>query len=91
MPNKIDHDYSTGDQEGSLRMELISGDLKRQRIAAALVRAHFNVRQQAREAGVGILIGRGNDVLEVDPDSPVFAEMDELVELAEQLFPTKQK
>ena len=90
MPNWIDHDYSTEDQAGSLRHELTSGDQRRQIIAAALLRAHDNVRRQARENGVGVIIGRGASVVEVHPDSPMFNELDELLELAERLFPTRK-
>ena len=91
MPNRIDQDYPTEEKASSLRQELTSGDPKRQLIAAALLRAHGNVRQQARENGIGVIIGRGDSVIEVDPDSPVFDEFDQLIELAEQMFPTKER
>lgn len=71
----------------SLRNELLSGDEDRARIAAAFVRASFDVRDQYRRANLGLVVLADGEVSSIDPDSPYMPDLTSLVTLVQQMFP----
>lgn len=87
MPNPSNRNFSSLVGVSSLKIELLSGDLDRQRSAAAMVRAHLDAREQARRAGCGVILVRDGEVLEIDPDSSDLPDMTELVAIVDGLFP----
>lgn len=87
MPNPSNRNFSSVVGVSSLKTELLSGDLDRQRSAAAMVRAHLDAREQARQAGCGVILVRDGEVMEIDPDSPDLPDMTELVAIVDSLFP----
>lgn len=87
MPNRNNLNILSVVGASSLKTELLSGDIERQRSAAAMVRAHLDAREQARRAGCGVIVVRSGKVMELDPDSPELPDMSELVEIVDKLFP----
>ena len=87
MPNPSNRNFFSVAGVSSLKNELLSGDLDRQRSAAAMVRAHLDARDHARKAGCGMILVRDGEVLEIDPDSPDLPDMRELVAIVDSLFP----
>jgi hypothetical protein len=66
-------------EEGSLLAELTCGDVDRQRVAAAFVRVMYKVRADARQAGTTLIVAVDGRLMELDPDSPLLADVSELI------------
>jgi len=86
-PFTIHRSLSPEEVVDSLRNELLSGDEDRARIAAAFVRASFDVRDQYRRANLGLVVMADGEFSSVDPDSPHLPDLSSLVTLVQQLFP----
>ncbi len=71
----------------SLRRELTSGDEHRACIAAAFIRSSYDIRDQYRRAGMGLVVMIDGVVQDVDPDSHLLPDLSPLVPLVKQLFP----
>jgi hypothetical protein len=71
----------------SLRTDLLSDDVDRAKIAAALVRVRMDIRDQYNRAGMGVITMVNGDVCEVDPDSPMFPDVTPLIPLVLERFP----
>ena len=78
---------SPEDVVDSLRNDLLNGDEERARIAAALIRSSYDIRAQAIAAGRGIVTMVNDEVVIVDPDSPIFPDLSPLIPIVKQLFP----
>ncbi|MBU3680020.1 MAG: hypothetical protein FGM32_10510 [Candidatus Kapabacteria bacterium] len=71
----------------SLRSELLSGHEERARIAAAFIRSAYDIRDQYRRAGMGLVVMIDGVVQDVHPDSPLLPDLTSLVPFVKQLFP----
>jgi hypothetical protein len=71
----------------SLRSELLSGHEHRACIAAAFIRSAYDIRDQYRRAGRGLVVMIDGVVQDVHPDSPLLPDLSSLVPLVKQLFP----
>ena len=87
MHSTIRHESSTQEVVDSLRDELLSGNQERARIAAAFVRSSYDLRDQYRRAGLGLVVMIDGQVQDVDPDSPLLPDLSPLIPIVKQLFP----
>lgn len=71
----------------SLRDDLLSGNEERARTAAALVRSSYDIDDQYRRAGLGLVVMIDGKIQEVDPDSPLLPDLSPLIPIVKQLFP----
>lgn len=71
----------------SLRDQLLSANEERARIAAAFIRSSYDIRDQYRRAGLGLVVVIDGQVQEVDPDSPLLPDLSPLVPIVKKLFP----
>ncbi len=70
-----------------LREELLSGDVDRQRAAAACVRVGMDVREIARRSDTQMATDLNGVTILVDPDSPLLPDLTELLALADEIVP----
>ncbi|MBK7186509.1 MAG: hypothetical protein IPH85_11430 [Ignavibacteria bacterium] len=70
-----------------LRDELLSGDIDRQRAAAACVRVGMDVRKIARHSDTQVATDLNGVTILVDPDSPLLPDLTELLALADEIVP----
>ncbi|MBK6418039.1 MAG: hypothetical protein IPF79_02450 [Ignavibacteria bacterium] len=70
-----------------LREELLSGDIDRQRAAAACIRVGMDVRKIARHSDTQVAADLNGVVIQVDPDSPLLPDLTELLALADEIVP----
>lgn len=70
-----------------LREELLSGDIDRQRVAAACVRVGMDVREIARHSNTQVATDLKGVPILVDPDSPLLPDLSELLALADEIVP----
>lgn len=87
MPSSIPRNSSPEEVVDSLKNELLSGDEERARIAAAFIRSSYDVRDQYRRAGLGLVIMINGEVQSIDPDSPLLPDLTPLAPLVKELFP----
>ena len=71
----------------SLRKELLSGHEHRACIAAAFIRSSYDIRDQYRRAGRGLVVMIDGVVQSVHPDSSLLPDLSSLVPIVKELFP----
>lgn len=86
-PNPNNRRFSSVVGEDSILNDLLSGDIDRQRMAAAIVRAYAHAREQARAYGTTLVYSKDGVVTEYHPNSPELPDLTELLAIADRLFP----
>ncbi len=71
----------------ALKNDLLSGDTRRSKEAAALVRMSLEITARAKSKGTKIVTIMDNEVVHLDPDSPLIPDVSSLIALADELHP----
>lgn len=75
----------------SLKTDLLSDDVERSKLAAALIRMSLSISERARQSGTKIVTMIDGQVVHLDPDSPLIPNVSELIPIVDELFPIADK
>ena len=71
----------------ALKNDLLSRDIRRSKEAAALVRMSLDITARAKRTGTKIVTMIDNEVVHLDPESPLIPDVSSLIAIADELHP----
>lgn len=73
----------------SLKTDLLSDDVERSKLAAALIRMSLSISERARIHGTKIVTMIDGEVRHLDPDSPLIPDVSVLLPIVDEMYPLR--
>lgn len=73
----------------SLKTDLLSDDVERSKLAAALIRMSLSISERARIHGTKIVTMIDGEVRHLDPDSPLIPDVSVLQPIVDEMYPLR--
>ncbi|MFN5876398.1 MAG: hypothetical protein ACK45E_08980 [Ignavibacteria bacterium] len=73
----------------SLKTDLLSDDVERSKLAAALIRMSLSISERARIHGTKIVTMIDGEVRHLDPDSPLIPDVSVLKPIVDEMYPLR--
>ena len=73
----------------SLKSDLLSDDVERSKLAAALIRMSLSISERARTHGTKIVTMIDGEVRHLDPDSPLIPDVSVLLPIVDEMYPLR--